>query len=123
MSLWNAPTLPELIFGPRQQDSFNDLVEDMWKKASQINTFKATEAGWECELDVPGFDKSELELNIVDDYIWVKGKNTKRSTSFAVTIPTECDINSVDARLVNGVLQLSIKKLIKEEKKKKVEMK
>jgi HSP20 family protein len=79
------------------------------------------------ELDVPGFDEKELELEVSDHTLTVKGERSaeaeeKRKSYYfherlekrferRFTLPPEVDTEHIDARFSTGVLEVHVPKL------------
>lgn len=90
-------------------------------------------------MEVPGFTKEDLKINFEDDYLVVEGKKTeteekeeknywrkeRRQASFRRIIPllAEVDYEKAKARLKDGVLEIVLPKLKKEETQKGKEIK
>jgi HSP20 family protein len=86
------------------------------------------------EFELPGFKKDDVKVKVEDNVLTVssevkeekkedKGKNyhivERRYGSFKrqFSLPEDCEVEKIDAKFENGVLQLKIQK--KEEEKKK----
>ena len=129
------------VFGENMMDMFNDLDRNFFrgwdrpehvlygKNASHMmkTDVKETEAGYELDVDLPGFKKEEIHLELDNGYLTIstekalenkeekKGRVIRQeryagtmSRSFYVgTYLTEEDIK---AKYENGVLSLSIPK-------------
>jgi len=90
-------------------------------------------------LEVPGFKKEDLKINFEDDYLVVEGKKTetqeekernywrkeRRQASFRriIPLPAEVDYEKAKASLKDGVLEIVLPKIKKEEKTKEKEIK
>jgi HSP20 family protein len=79
------------------------------------------------ELDVPGFDEKELELEVSDHTLTVKGERAKEKEEKERTfylheriekhferkfaLPPEADVEHVDARFGKGILEVHVPKI------------
>ena len=123
MLLWNSPKLPDTIFGPRQTETFEELFDNAFGTKRRPHGIKEVEDGFVYEFDVPGLDKSEIEIEVTKGYLSVKGKSASRQYNYLVGMPIEVDEDKTEAALINGVLSVTIKKMVKKEKKSKIEIK
>jgi len=96
-----------------------------------------TETELVVELDVPGFEEQELQLEVVDSTLTVKGEKTEekeeKEKSFYLherlekhferrfKLPREADLDRVEARFHTGVLEVHVPK-VEEAKARKVEI-
>ncbi len=100
-------------------------MENIWEGArtqssSSSHDFKETDKAFLFSIDMPGVNKSTLELQQEENWILITGK---RKNAFAedketesvevsrrVTIPKEVDIEKIEAHLEDGVLYLALPK-------------
>jgi HSP20 family protein len=129
-------------------DLFNTLMQtlDPVREESVISSFipnvntREGEYAYHVELDLPGIKKEDIEIttedNVLtisgerkmkeevkeDDYYKVESAYGKFSRSF--TLPEKIDVENIHAESKDGVLEVIIPKLSKEENKpKKIEIK
>jgi len=132
----------------RSFDLFNTLMQtlDPVREESVISSFipnvntREGEYAYHVELDLPGIKKEDIEIttedNVLtisgerkmkeevkeDDYYKVESAYGKFSRSF--TLPEKIDVENIHAESKDGVLEVIIPKLSKEENKpKKIEIK
>ncbi len=127
---------------------FNDILNNL--ETTQQNSVIASfipavntrdeDDAYYVEVDLPGVDKKDIEIttedNILtisgerklkkemkeDDYYRVESSYGKFSRSFA--LPEKVDVNKIEAKNENGVLEIVIPKVKEEEKKpKKIKIK
>lgn len=81
---------------------------------------KETDAGLELEISVPGFDSSTVDVFIDGDILTVKTLNKDEAPKTVCTfnILKKYDVTKIDAEVKNGLLKISIPKLLKEPKSK-----
>jgi HSP20 family molecular chaperone IbpA len=61
-------------------------------------------------LDLPGFDKKNLELKVKEDSITIKAEQDERKHSSTKKLPCVVDGESAKATYCNGVLDIKVKK-------------
>ena len=61
-------------------------------------------------LDLPGFDKKNLELKVKEDSITIKAEQDERKHSSTKKLPCAVDSESAKATYRNGVLDIKVKK-------------
>jgi HSP20 family protein len=97
-----------------------------------------TETELVVELDVPGFEEKELELEVSDSILTVTGEKTEEKEQKEKTfylherlekhferrfkLPPEADLDHVEAKFRTGVLEVHVPK-VEEAKARKVEIK
>jgi HSP20 family molecular chaperone IbpA len=104
-------------------DYFYPLIEDN----SDINKIIDKENNTVCVIDVTGFNKDEITLDIEDEFtnsnlqVKAKNKQTKKIMQRTYAIGKKVDIDNITSKLENGILfitlpykekQLSVKKSI-----------
>ena len=129
-----------MIFGENLfDDLFNDAFErSMWntdkalygKRASQLmkTDVHETEEGYELNVDLPGFSKDEINVELKNGYLTISaakgldkeekdkdGKYIRQeryagSCSRSFYIGNEIDPTAVTAKFENGILQISVPK-------------
>jgi HSP20 family protein len=104
-----------------------------------VNTRESDEA-YHIELDLPGIKKENVDINIDDNILTIKGnrelqKDVKKENYYKIesfygsfsrsfTLPQKVDIENINAASNNGVLEVVIPKLeIEDKKTKKIEIK
>lgn len=66
--------------------------------------------GYEVEVPVPGYTSDQIEVALNDHMLSVSGKNDRRSFARSLMIPDDVDVQTVDARVQNGMLHLFLKR-------------
>ncbi|MEM2203870.1 MAG: archaeal heat shock protein Hsp20 [Sulfolobales archaeon] len=69
--------------------------------------------------EMPGVEKDKIKVRAVDRKLIIEAKNGKKYYK-EVELPTEVDMDSAKASYKNGVLEVKLKKLKKEEKGKEI---
>jgi len=67
--------------------------------------------------EVPGVDKKDIKLNVVGKTLSIRAESEKRKYSKDVELPEEVDIKTAKASYKNGILEVTLNKVRKEEKK------
>lgn len=67
-----------------------------------------TESGYEVEVPVPGYKPSQIDVTFKDGVIAVSGKSDRRTFSRSFTVPEEVDPETIEARVQDGMLVLSL---------------
>jgi HSP20 family protein len=120
------------FMAPRQTYSFNPGYD-----------LKGTDKGYVVTFDMPGMDKSKIDVQVKDGILYVSGERStseenkgdkmyRQERSFgyfsrAIPLPKDAKPDSVEAKYDNGVLRVNIDKVApvqkKEESVKKIEVK
>lgn len=119
------------------------LMEEAWKPlrgfAREIAGIPVNISETEKEIivraELPGFKKEEVSLNVTADSVEIRAEkkreemaktetfyrkeSERRVAQRAFSLPVRVDPDSADARLSEGILELRLKKVKEEEKKKK----
>ena len=61
-------------------------------------------------LDLPGFLKENIEIEIVQDTLTVHATKTDKDINKEFKLPKEVDREQVSAKIENGVLEVTLKK-------------
>jgi len=104
----------------------------------QVNT-REDEKGYYIEIDLPGVKKEDINVDLNDKVLTISGERKfkeevkkenyyKIETAFgkferSFSIPEDADIENIEAKSENGVLEIFIPKIKKETPKKKITIK
>jgi HSP20 family protein len=69
-----------------------------------------TESGYALEVPVPGFNSGNVEITLKDGIVSIEGKTERRSFSRSFTVPEDVDVDKIDAKVVDGILTLSLER-------------
>lgn len=94
--------------------TYTDIVSDSYYSYS-------TKEAYLIEMPLVGVTKEELNIKVEGDYLKVEAKPAKTSkfvknTAVHFSLREDADINSVSAKLENGLLLITIPKLVPEKK-------
>ncbi len=114
------------------KDVINE-IENLWEgneKNSTSSDFKETDQAYFISVDIPGVNKSSMELQIEGDHILVnatrknrfhEGEQNTRKISHTIHMPKYVDKDKVQAHCEDGVLYIALPK-IEKVKPKKIEI-
>lgn len=69
-----------------------------------------TENGYEIEVPVPGFNASQIDVNVKDGILSIDGKSERRSFTRSFTIPEDVDDDGIGAKVQDGMLRLTLQR-------------
>ncbi len=120
----NMPSFFDDFFSFPYFDDFFDYMKGTVKGARL--DVKETQNEYVVDVDVPGYDKDNINISIEDDYLVISGKQEdyvddnsgeyirkeRRSGSFTrtVPIPENVQLDSISAKYNNGVLCITLPK-------------
>ncbi|MDD2409642.1 MAG: Hsp20/alpha crystallin family protein [Bacilli bacterium] len=121
---------------------FNDDFDDFFITSSKRNDMKCDiyekDNLYHIEMDIPGFDKDDINIELKNNYLTIKASKTKeekdedknyirRERSYGEYSRTfslgEVDEDKVDAKFDNGTLLITVPKKHEDEIKKTIEIK
>jgi HSP20 family protein len=62
------------------------------------------------KLDIPGFEREEIDIEVVENVLNIKAKNAEDSKSLAFYVPKDIDTGAIGATLKNGQLTITLPK-------------
>lgn len=77
-------------------------------KSSTINTYKDDDGNYVYEVEIPGFKKEDITINVKGDILTINGRVT-RGNGLVVELDKTLNIRGLkckDAKMENGVLSL-----------------
>jgi len=91
----------------------NDLFDDSFaiRRMNKIISEKEIthdDDGATIKLKVPGFNKKSIDISVDSEYLTIEGKTDDDSFTKRYTIDNKFDFDSIDAKVVDGLLTLSI---------------
>ena len=95
------------------QDVLNNLVDDSFaiRKMNKINyTDDVThdDDGATIKLKVPGFNKKSIDISVDSETLTIEGKTDDDSFIKRFSVDNKFDFNSIDAKVSDGLLTLSL---------------
>ena len=95
------------------QDLINNFFDDSFaiRKMNKINyTDDVThdDDGATIKLKVPGFNKKSIDISVDSETLTIEGKTDDDSFVKRFSIDNKFDFDSIDAKVIDGLLTLSI---------------
>jgi HSP20 family protein len=98
-------------------DPFRSMLTGNWQHMFGIDVNRR-EDGYDIEMPVPGFRPMDLDVSYQDGVITVTGRNDKRTFSRTLSLPEDINEESIEAKVENGMLIISLKQTPKQQPKK-----
>ena len=95
------------------QDVLNNFFDDSFaiRKMNKINyTDDVThdEDGATIKLKVPGFNKKSIDISVDSETLTIEGKTEDDDFTKRYSVDNKFDFDSIDAKVVDGLLTLSL---------------
>ena len=95
------------------QDVLNNFFDDSFaiRKMNKINyTDDVThdEDGATIKLKVPGFNKKSIDVSVDSETLTIEGKTDDDSFTKRYSVDNKFDFDSIDAKVIDGLLTLSL---------------
>ncbi|MBE7083930.1 MAG: Hsp20/alpha crystallin family protein [Clostridiales bacterium] len=116
----------DLSFGRFFDDAFDDFFKPVFygvKECSMKTDIKETENGYELMVDMPGFEKKDINLSLNNGYLTVEAKREEKeendnfvrrernfSCSRSFYVGEEVTEEDIKAKYNNGTLSLAVPK-------------
>lgn len=133
------------LFGGLMSDNISDREEMLDELSTGYRrafaNFKETDKDFVIQVEVPGIDKEDIQLNITENGLEIraekkheKEKGDKDSKEYSYTksysgfyqafdVPDNADLENIDASYRNGVLTIKLPKKSRPEHKKTIQIK
>ena len=105
------PLLAPALFGNLSEmlnnamDSFSEAVQQ-----HSDHQLYATPSGWALLIDAPGLNKEEIDLKYEDEALHIKSDGAEFDLNKKFTLGNDVDVDNIEAKMENGVLQLTLPK-------------
>jgi HSP20 family molecular chaperone IbpA len=104
---------PRSYFDRLFEDTFESMVNDLFPHHLGMEYHRNTEDGTlNISVDIPGIQEADINIELVDNTITIKGERKTPSSSYTVqkslSIPEGYDQEDIKAELKNGVLILTL---------------
>ena len=91
----------------------NDLFDDSFaiKRMNEIIKQKEIthdDDGATIKLKVPGFNKKSIDISVDSEHLTIEGKTDDDSFTKRYSIDSKFDFDSIDAKVVDGLLTLTL---------------
>ena len=95
------------------QDLLNNFFDDSFaiRKMNKINyTDDVThdDDGATIKLKVPGFNKKSIDISVDSETLTIEGKTDDDSFTKKYSVDNKFDFDSIDAKVIDGLLTLSL---------------
>lgn len=87
---------------------FRDNWDDLLQSSAGQLAYDEKNSVYSTELDLTGYKKNEVKVEVQDGYVTVTAENQKRGRSSRSFYVSDADPNRVEAKLEDGVLSLSV---------------
>ena len=101
----------------RKEDLFDNIFNDLFVsgfgggKSYNSPTIKETDELVTLSVDLPGFEKSDINIDYKDNQLYIHAKSDERSEVKHQYTVRNINIKKSSAELKNGVLELKLEKL------------
>lgn len=75
-------------------------------RPTYYSNFNSDQREFECEIHLPGVKKDDVKLRVLPELFDVKAKREHVLFTLTEYFPCELDVNSIQAKYENGLLQL-----------------
>ena len=91
-------------------DFFNDDFATSIKSFNNFSTSNVThdDDGAKIKLKVPGFNKKSIDISVDSEHLTIEGKTDDDSFTKRYSIDNKFDFDSIDAKVVDGLLTLTL---------------
>ena len=91
-------------------DFFNDDFATSIKSFNNFSTSNVThdDDGAKIKLKVPGFNKKSIDISVDSEHLTIEGKTDDDSFTKRYAIDNKFDFDSIDAKVVDGLLTLTL---------------
>ncbi|HEY4439357.1 MAG TPA: Hsp20 family protein [Candidatus Elarobacter sp.] len=71
-------------------------------------SIERNDQGYRVEMPVAGFRPDEVSITVEDNQLVVEGRNDRRRFTRALVLPDEIDVERIEAKVENGMLNLNL---------------
>ena len=99
-----------MILTTNLKDTFFDdafAIKSM-NRINQISDVTHDDDGATIKLKVPGFNKKSIDISVDSEHLTVEGKTDDDSFTKRYSIDNKFDFDSIDAKVVDGLLTLTL---------------
>ena len=89
----------------------NDFFDDSFAIRSfnrKVSDVSHDDDGATIKLNVPGFNKKSIDISVDSEHLTIEGKTDDDSFTKRYSIDNKFDFDSIDAKVVDGLLTLSL---------------
>lgn len=128
LSRWNDPFSGLGSLHSQLDEMFDNILKNApgnGQKLPAINVYSEDDKNLVAEIEAPGFDKDDVEVNVHDGMLEIKGEKSEKeeekdkkraymvresSASFyrSIALPKNADADNIEAHFDNGVLKVTV---------------
>jgi HSP20 family molecular chaperone IbpA len=102
-------------------DAVDKAIADGFENAiTYTRKVKDNGDSYSLTIDIPGFEKEEIDIGVVDNVLNLNAKSPNDSKVFAFYIPKDINKDAIGAFLKNGQLLITLPKKAKTTSEKKI---
>ena len=118
MGLRNVSNLFDYVNDTFDKD-YDQWDYQSWRNSTDNNTyFNETDDGYEFYVGLAGLSKDDVDVSVLDNKVKIiaKGESATREVEYDKTfsVPTKADSETLEAKMENGMLSITISKREKE---------
>lgn len=90
---------------------------------------KSTDADYQIRISLPGHDKESVKISIENGKLLIKAESKSakedalcKTESFRFSLPKNCNVDEIDAKIQNGILTVIVAKIIEKSLAKRLEI-
>jgi HSP20 family molecular chaperone IbpA len=91
-------------------DELFSTADSCHKKNSTKSYIKDAGDVYTAEVELAGYDKSEIKITATDETLKIKAKNEERSKDLIINLNNIVSINHIKSEYKNGLLKLTLPK-------------
>ena len=101
---------------------FNHFIDTNYDYPRRNISINQNDKAYLLNIEIPGFDKSEIDITVEEDILSIVGKNSdvdkdmnyiKKSINRSFYLPEDSKADKINAKVKNGILEIEIPKLKK----------
>tara|TARA_B100000212_G_scaffold23264_1_gene15504 strand:- start:5160 stop:5564 length:405 start_codon:yes stop_codon:yes gene_type:complete len=101
---------------------FNHFIDANYDYPRRNISINQNDKAYLINIEIPGFDKSEIDITVEEDILSVVGKNSdvdndmnyiRKSINRSFYLPEDSKADKINAKVKNGILEIEIPKLKK----------
>ena len=103
-------------------DNMFNWTTTVWTQEEQRNwkTYKLEDGSIKLVIDLPGYGREDVEIEVEDNIITIGGELEDREFSKSFRVPKDTDVDNIDAEMKNGVLTVVVPIMEQKSKSKKI---
>ncbi len=95
---------------PTLSNSFNIVISPKYSFSDMVGFKESHKDSFSLEIELPSFHKENIKLSAENSLLHISGEQGNLKFYHSVSIPSNLDINTIEAELDHGVLKISAQK-------------